>query len=54
MTEDAEPVIIRECEKCGKNRILVSRQADADLVRCGCGETPLDTLDLEALEGRGP
>jgi hypothetical protein len=55
MSDDAEPVVIRRCEICGQARILEPRIPGADdTVRGGCGISPLDELDLEALSDRGP
>ena len=55
MSDDAEPVVIRRCEICGEERILESREPGSDeIARCGCGENPVDALDLEALSDRGP
>jgi len=55
MSDDADPVVIRLCEKCGKERILEPREPDeSDAARCGCGVSSLDEADLEALGDRGP
>ena len=55
MPDDAEPVVIRRCEICGEERILEPRAPGGDeTARCGCGVTPLNELDLEALSDRGP
>jgi hypothetical protein len=55
MSDDADPVVIRRCEKCGEDRILEPRKPDeGDVARCGCGLNSLDEADLEALGDRGP
>ena len=55
MSDDAEPVVIRTCERCGSDRILSRNEPDnSDIAKCDCGETPLDALDLESLSDRGP
>ncbi|HVF39314.1 MAG TPA: hypothetical protein VM939_05390 [Gemmatimonadaceae bacterium] len=55
MNDDAEPVVIRRCDRCGKDRILEQQTTDEpDRATCGCGTTPLDARDLEALSDRGP
>ena len=55
MIDDAEPVVIRICEICGQERILEENSAEGDdRARCGCGSTPLNARDLEALSDRGP
>ncbi len=63
---DATPVLIRLCEKCGRDRVLEpapapavdgadeATQSRSDQARCGCGLTPLNDADIEALSGRGP
>ena len=53
MSDDAEPVVIRQCEICGRPRIL-KVEGDKESAVCGCGAQPLDKRDLEALADRGP
>ena len=55
MNPDADPVVIRRCDRCGENRILLKNDPDArDMARCGCGTNELDRDDLAALADRGP